>query len=156
MVLRLVLGAVYMAMAGGQLVSFGRMSGILAAYGLVEGVAATTLAVALIAGELVCGIWFLARPRSTARTPVWAYTAVSVTWTAMAVQAYARDLAVVNCGCFGGHLSQPLSWIVLVQEALTLLYAAALLRAARRARTGSPQARTRTGVVHDDDHVEMR
>ncbi|MCZ4102845.1 MauE/DoxX family redox-associated membrane protein [Streptomyces sp. H39-C1] len=156
MVLRLVLGTVYTAMALGQLVSFGRMPSILAAYGLVDGVAATALAVTLIAGELVCGIWFLAHPRSTARTPVWIYAAVSVMWAALAVQAYARGLTVANCGCFGVRLSQPLSWIVLVQEALTLLYATVLLRAARRARADTPQARTRTGVAHDDDHVEMR
>ncbi|WP_331283887.1 MauE/DoxX family redox-associated membrane protein [Streptomyces sp. H39-S7] len=111
---------VYTAMALGQLVSFGRMPGILTAYGPANGAGATTLAVVLIAGELVRGVWFLARPRSTARTPVCIYTAASVTWTAMAVQAYARGLAVVNCGCFGGHLSQPLPWIVLVQDALTI------------------------------------
>lgn len=35
MVLRLVLGTVYAAMAVGQVVSFGRMPGILSAYGLV-------------------------------------------------------------------------------------------------------------------------
>ncbi|MDJ0345386.1 MauE/DoxX family redox-associated membrane protein [Streptomyces sp. H10-C2] len=162
MVLRSVLGAVYTAMSLGQLVSFGRMPSILATYRLVDGAAATVLAVVLIAGELVCGIWFLARPRSTARAPVWVYTAVSVMWAALAVQAYARGLAVANCGCFGVHLSQPLSWIVLVQDALTLLYAAVLLHAAGRARTDPDQARTRTrtrtrtGVAHDDDHVEMR
>ncbi|WP_434587215.1 MauE/DoxX family redox-associated membrane protein [Streptomyces sp. A5-4] len=150
------LGALYTAMALGQLVSFGQMPAILAAYGLVDGAAATALAVILIAGELGCGIWFLARPRSKAFAPVWVCTAVSVMWTALAAQAYARGLAVANRGCFGVYLSQPLSWIVLVQDALTLLYAAALLRAARRARTDPDQARTRTGVAHDDDHVKMR
>ncbi|MGP4050432.1 MauE/DoxX family redox-associated membrane protein [Streptomyces sp. 2A115] len=130
MVLRIVLGAVYTAMAAGQLASFGRMSGILAAYGLVTGAAATALAVALIAGELVCGIWFMARPRSNALVPVWVFTAVSMVWSLLAVQAYARGLTVANCGCFGSYLSQRLSWFVLVQDALMLFYAGLLLRGA--------------------------
>ncbi|MBT2450387.1 hypothetical protein J7F03_25585 [Streptomyces sp. ISL-43] len=133
MVLRIVLGAVYTAMAIGQLASFRHMPAILSAYGLVTGGAATALAVGLIVGELVCGIWFLARPRSKALAPVWVYTAVSVVWTVLAAQAYARGLTVANCGCFGIYLTQRLSWFVLLQGALTLLYAGVLLRAARTA-----------------------
>ncbi|WP_274560805.1 MauE/DoxX family redox-associated membrane protein [Streptomyces spiramyceticus] len=144
MVLRIVLGAVYTAMAVGQLASFGHMPGILAEYGLLTGGAATALAVALavalIAGELVCGVWFLARPRSKALAPVWVFTAVSVVWSFLAVQAYARELTVTNCGCFGIYLPQRLSWVVLVQDGLALLYAGLLLRraAAARPRSSSP------------------
>ncbi|MGH3432325.1 MAG: MauE/DoxX family redox-associated membrane protein [Thermocrispum sp.] len=138
MVLRIVLGTVYTAMAIGQLASFGHMPGILATYGLVDGVGATALAVALIAGELLAGVWFLARPRSKALAPVWVYTGVSVVWTVLAVQAYARGLAVDNCGCFGIYLTQRLSWFVLLQDALTLLYAGILIHSARRAPAPSP------------------
>ncbi|WP_432250780.1 MauE/DoxX family redox-associated membrane protein [Streptomyces sanyensis] len=120
-------------MAVGQLASFEHMPRILAAYGLVTGPASTVLAAALIAGELVCGTWFLSRPRSKALAPVWVYTGVSVVWTVLAVQAYARGLAVDNCGCFGVYLTQHLSWVVLVQDAAALLYAALLFRSARRA-----------------------
>ncbi|AYV26361.1 MauE/DoxX family redox-associated membrane protein [Streptomyces avidinii] len=70
MVLRLVLGTLYAAMAAGQIASFHAMPGMLGAYGLVDGPAATVFAVVLIAGELVCAAWFLARPRSTAIAPV--------------------------------------------------------------------------------------
>ncbi|MEN8654832.1 MauE/DoxX family redox-associated membrane protein [Streptomyces sp. 21So2-11] len=136
MVLRLVLGTVYSAMALGQLASFGQMPGILAAYGPVNHVVASALAVVLIIGELVCGVWFLARPRSKAITPVWVYTAVSLVWSTLAVQAFARGLTVENCGCFGVYLSQRLGWFVLVQDGLTLLYAALLLRTAR---SGAPR-----------------
>ncbi|GAB2882919.1 hypothetical protein GCM10027074_59230 [Streptomyces deserti] len=132
MVLRLVLGTIYTAMGIGQLTSLDRMPGILAAYGLVDGAAAGVLAAGLIVGELVCGLWFLTRPRSTAIAPVWAYTAVSVVWSALAVQAYVRGLTVANCGCFGVYLTQRLGWFVLLQDALTLLYAGLLLRGARR------------------------
>ncbi|MGP3951405.1 MauE/DoxX family redox-associated membrane protein [Streptomyces sp. 7N604] len=132
MVLRTALGAVFTAMAVGQLASFEEMPSILAAYGLVAGGAATALAVVLIIGELICGTWFLTRPRSGAIAPVWVYTAVSLIWSTLAVQAYARGLAVENCGCFGVYLPQSLSWIVLAQDALVLLYAAVLLHGARR------------------------
>lgn len=140
MVLRIVLGALCTAMAVGQLASFRHMPAILSAYGLVTGGAATALAVALIAGELVCGIWFLARPRSKVLAPVWVFTAVSVVWTVLAVQAYARGLTVPNCGCFGIYLTQRLSWLVLLQDALTLLYAGLLLRAARTTAAREPAA----------------
>ncbi|MFF4500438.1 MauE/DoxX family redox-associated membrane protein [Streptomyces sp. NPDC001401] len=133
MVLRLALGTVYTVMAIGQLASAASMPRILSAYGLVDGAAAAVLAGGLIVGELLCGAWFLTRPRSTAVTPVWAYTAVSLVWSALAVQAYVRGLTVTNCGCFGVYLTQRLTWFVLVQDALTLLYAALLVRGARRA-----------------------
>ncbi|MEV0170357.1 MauE/DoxX family redox-associated membrane protein [Streptomyces sp. NPDC050803] len=132
MVLRLVLGTLATAMAVGQLASLTRMPAILGAYGLVHGTAAALLAVLLIVGELTCGLWFLGRPRSMAVAPVWTYTAVSLTWSALGVQAFARGVRVDNCGCFGLYLTQRLSWFVLVQDALTLLYAAVLLRGARR------------------------
>lgn len=147
MVLRTVLGTVYTAMAVGQLASFGHMPRILSTYGLVTGGAATALAVALIAGELVCGVWFLARPRSKAVAPVWVFTAVSVVWTVLAVQAYARGLAVANCGCFGIYLTQQLSWFVLLQDALTLFYAWLLLRTCGR--VPAPQRAGRVAVSGD-------
>ncbi|MBW1595961.1 MauE/DoxX family redox-associated membrane protein [Streptomyces sp. JJ38] len=132
MVLRLVLGFVFTAMAVGQLASVAAMPDILGAYGLVHGAAAAVLAVALIVVELVCGVWFLSRPRSRALAPVWMYTAVAVVWAMLAGQAFARGLTVDNCGCFGNYLTQSLSWFVLVQDALLLVYAAVLLRTAYR------------------------
>ncbi|MDF2263835.1 hypothetical protein P2Q00_00030 [Streptomyces coacervatus] len=153
MVLRIVLGAVYTAMALGQLASLGRMPGILAAYGLVTGAAAISLAVALIAGELVCGVGLLARPRSKALPPVWVFTAVSVVWSLLAVQAFARELTVANCGCFGSYLFQRLSWFVLVQDALTLVYAGLLLRGVRRRPSppAEPASRESRAVMEEAD-----
>ncbi|OEV29301.1 hypothetical protein AN219_17250 [Streptomyces nanshensis] len=134
MTLRIVLGALYTAMAAGQLASFGQMPAIMTAYGLVAGGAAAALAVVLISGELVGGLWLLARPRSRAIAPVWVFAAVAVAWAVLTVQAYARGLTVANCGCFGSYLTQSLSWVVLVQDGLLLLYAAVLLRSARHPR----------------------
>ncbi|MFW6692838.1 MauE/DoxX family redox-associated membrane protein [Streptomyces sp. MAR4 CNX-425] len=150
MVLRLVLGVIYTAMALGQLAAFGEMPEILGAYDVVHGAAARALAVLLIAGELGCGVWFLARPRSAALAPVAAYTAVSLVWSALAVQGYARGLTVDNCGCFGAHLAQRLGPAVLAQDALTLLYAALLLRGVRVARREhSDRTRSDRSIDHD-------
>ncbi|MGP3949572.1 hypothetical protein [Streptomyces sp. 7N604] len=131
MVLRIVLGAVYTAMAVGQLASFGHMPGILAGYGLVNGVAATALAVALIAGELVCGVWFLARPRSKALPPVWVFTrrlgrVVAPGRTGVRTRAHGGQLRLLR-----DLPDQRLSWFVLVQDALTLFYAGLLLHGGR-------------------------
>lgn len=128
MILRLVLGALLTMMALSQLASFGAMPGILTAYGVTGGAASAVLAVMLIAGEAAVGVCFLARPRSKAVVPVWMYTAVSLVWALLAVQAYARGLTVTNCGCFGTHLAQPLRWFVLVEDGLLLVYAVLMLR----------------------------
>lgn len=153
--LRLILGMIYIGMAAGQLLSMDRMPRILGAYGLVHGAAAGVLAIGLIAGEAVCGTWFLSRPRSTAIAPVWVYTAVSLVWSALAAQAYARGLPVHLCGCFGVYLGQPLRWYVLVEDALTLLYAAVLLRGARRTPAAAPPIPGRD-PADDNDKAEAR
>lgn len=148
MVLRIILGAVYTAMAAGQLASWSAMPEILAAYRVVDGPAAWLLTGALVLGELVAGMWFLARPRSQALAPVLVYTAVSLVWAGLGLQAYLRGLPVDNCGCFGLYLSQPLSWFVLVQDALLLVYAALLIRSGLRARKQHAPATSRREGRH--------
>lgn len=151
MILRLVLGALFTAMALGQLASSDAMPGILAAYGLPHGAVSTGVAVALIAGEALAGGWFLARPRSKTAVPVWVFTGVSVVWAALAAQAFARGLAIGNCGCFGSHLSQPLRWWVLVEDALLLVYAVVLLRGTRiRSTSTRPAPSTTTAAARKE------
>ncbi len=133
--LRAILGVVYTAMAAGQVASWSRMPAILDAYQVTHGRGSVVLAAALVVGELVGGLWLLARPRSHALAPVWVYTAVSAMWAVLGLQAQLRGLTVTNCGCFGVYLSQRLSWFVLAQDALLLIYAALMVRAARRVRT---------------------
>jgi hypothetical protein len=133
MVLRLILGGLYTAMALGQLLSWSAMPGILGAYQIVPEPGLPVLAAGLIAGELTCGLWFLARPGSHALAPVWAYTAVSLVWSGLGVQAFTRGLTVELCGCFGVYLGQRLSWFVLAQDALLLVYAVVLIRSGRQA-----------------------
>jgi hypothetical protein len=141
-VLRVVLGVVFTGMAAGQLASWSAMPSILGAYRVLPAPMLPVLAAGLIAAELACGVWFLARPRSRAVTPVWSYTAVSAVWAGLGLQAYARGLPVENCGCFGVYLTQRLSLFVLAQDALLLIYAAVLLRGAlRRPRSVLQEAR---------------
>lgn len=137
MILRLILGAVYTVMAIGQTLSWPDMPDILAAY-QVPGVANHGFVAVLITAELACGLWLLLRPRARTRTPVWLYTAVTLLWAGLGLQGVLRDLDVANCGCFGIYLSQRLSWFVLAQDALLLVYAGLMLRATRRARSAAP------------------
>lgn len=138
--LRVVLGAILTAMGVGQLVSWPAMPDILAAYRLAPAAVLAWLAAVLILAELAGGLWLLARPRSCALIPVWIFTGVAVTWASLAVQAFARDLPVDNCGCFGRFLTQQLGWFVLAQDALLLIYAGVLLRATRKSRARSTAA----------------
>lgn len=114
------------------------MPTILGAYQAVPAAGLPWLAGKLIAGEAVCGVWLLTRPRSRTLTPVWIYTTVTAAWAALGLQAQLRGLPVGNCGCFGVYLAQRLSWFTLAQDALPLGYAVLMIRAARRARIGRP------------------
>jgi hypothetical protein len=134
MMLRIILGAVYVAMAAGQLASWPAMPRILGAYGAAPAGVLPWLAAMLIAAELLAGVWLPGWPRSRALTPVWVYTGVALMWTTLGVQAYARGLAVGNCGCFGRYLSQRLTWFTIAQDGLLLVYAAIMIRGGLRAR----------------------
>lgn len=144
MVLRIVLGAVYVAMGAGQLASWPSMRRILSAYQAVPAGVLPWLAAVLIVAELLAGVWLLARPRSRALTPVWVYTGVAMLWAALGVRAYARRLAVDNCGCFGVYLTQRLTWFTLAQDGLLLVYATIMIRGGLRARHTRSAAATGT------------
>jgi hypothetical protein len=144
MLLRTILGALYVAMAAGQLASWAAMPRILGAYDAAPAGVLPWLAAVLIVAELLAGVWLLARPRSRALAPVWVYTTVAAAWMALGVQAYARGLAVDNCGCFGRYLSQRLTWFTLAQDGLLLVYAAVMIRGGLRARRTRAAAGTGT------------
>ena len=154
--IRLVLGAVFTAMAAGQAVSWPHMPEILAAY-QVPGVANHGFAAALIAAQLVCGLWLLARPRSTSLAPVGLYLPVALLWTGLGLQGLLRGLEVANCGCFGLYLTQRLSWFVLAQDGLLLLYGYLIVRSARRARgvAAEPSPERTGGLVGGAGGAEM-
>jgi hypothetical protein len=137
-IVRLVLGTLFVAMAAGQALSWPHMPEILAAY-QVPGVANHGFVAVLIAAHLVAGLWLLVRPRSTSLTPVWLYLTVALLWTCLGLQGVLRGLEVANCGCFGIYLTQQLSWFVLAQDGLLLLYGYLMIRSAHRTRRGAAE-----------------
>lgn len=146
--LRIILGGLYLAMAGGQLLSWSEMPQILSTYDAFPVAVLPVLTATLIAAELVAGLGLLARPRSQSLIPVWVYTAVTLVWAVLALQAQLRGLRVDSCGCFGVYLSQRLSWFVIAQDALLLVYAGLMLRSARRApRLASSAQEGRSGAI---------
>jgi hypothetical protein len=145
MVLRIVLGAVYLGMAAGQLASWRQMPAILGGYDAVPHAGLRPLAVALLVGEVVCGVWFLTRPRSRSLSPVWVYTAVSLVWAVLGLQAYLQGVEVANCGCFGVYLTQRLSWFVLAQDTLVLAYAGLMIRSGMRVREAEAREEVEVG-----------
>ena len=62
-------------------------------------------------------------PRRAVRTAGVLGVVVAIVWSLLAVQAFARGLAVENCGCFGAYLAQELRWWVLLEDAYQLLLA---------------------------------
>ncbi len=136
------LGGLFTAMAVFQLADLPGFVGVLETFQLGGVGLAWTLAVALLAGELLSGGWLLVAPGRRPLVAALVFAATSVMWSALAAQAFARGLVLDNCGCFGVYLAQPLRWWVLVQDAALLGYSALLLRAAIRAGSAiSPSAR---------------
>lgn len=80
---------------------------------------AMALAFGLVAGELAAAFALWSSDDAPRRAGAWLALAVSLTWTAMAVQAFSRGLVLDNCGCFGVHLAQPLRWWVLVEGVIS-------------------------------------
>jgi methylamine utilization protein MauE len=128
-ILARVLGGLFTAMAAFQLVDLPGFVGVLETFQLGGPEMAWTLAVLLLAGELVSGLWLLVVPRHRPFLPAVIFALTSVLWSALAAQAFGRGLALDNCGCFGVYLAQPLRWWVLLQDAALLGYSALLLRA---------------------------
>ncbi len=128
-VLPRLLGLLFLTMAGGQIRDQAGFRAILADYDFGN---PDLLAVLLLCGELLAGAWLVVSPRRNPIVPAVVFAGTSVLWSVLAAQAFARGLAIPNCGCFGVYLGQPLRWWVLLQDALLLLYSGLLLARGRR------------------------
>lgn len=114
---RRVLAVLLLAMAAGQLSDVAGFVDILEAYRFGGRGAAWAFAAVVMAAELAAGVHLL-RPSAEHRSLGASLgVAVAVAWTILAGQAFARGLALDNCGCFGVHLGQPLRWWVLLEDA---------------------------------------
>ncbi|HVE95842.1 MAG TPA: MauE/DoxX family redox-associated membrane protein [Pseudonocardiaceae bacterium] len=132
-ILARLLGGLFTAMAAFQLADLPGFVGVLEAFQLGGSGTAWILAVMLLAGELVSGLWLLSCPPPSPSSRRSSSPLTSVLWSALAAQAFARGLTLANCGCFGVYLAQPLRWWVLLQDTALLGYSAVLLRTATAA-----------------------
>lgn len=114
--IRVYLCGLLLAMAVGQLANFGGFVSIVEDYRAAPADAARALAAGLTGGEIVAaGLLLSARWRlQGARVAA----CVAGAWTLLATQATLRGLSIDNCGCFGVHLGQRLSNLILLQDGL--------------------------------------
>lgn len=131
-------------MAVGQISDVAGFVEVLETYRAGSGLVAAVGAGVLIAGELLAGVGLL-RPGSHSRIRTsWLAIGVTGAWSLLGAQAFARGLALENCGCFGVHLAQPLRWWILVEDiefvALAWWVHRAVLRSTSTFDAGAPIA----------------
>lgn len=110
---RIVLGVLLAAMAAGQLSDPGGFVDILRDYRMIPPALVPAFAGALMALEAAAAVLLFRGRRAGGSLAL----TVAVVWSVLAVTAFARGLALTNCGCFGVHLGQSLRWWVLVEDA---------------------------------------
>lgn len=120
---RIYLGGIMAAMGLLQLAGWSAFVDAVESYQAGSRTASVVLGALLIGGELLAGIGLLADRRSGATAAL----AVMVVWSALGVQAFARGLALENCGCFGSLWRQELRWWVLLEDVYLLGLSAWLL-----------------------------
>jgi hypothetical protein len=121
----LLYGLLLTGMAVGQLVSLDAFEDALASYELPGG-PHTTAVIGLPALEVLAALGLLGArmlPRRAGHAAAVLGLVVAVAWTLLTVQAFARGLAVENCGCFGAYLVQELRWWVLLEDGYMVLLA---------------------------------
>ena len=121
----LLYGLLLAGMAAGQLASLDVFENALASYELLGGLLPAAV-IGVPALEVLAALGLLGSrllPGRAARTAGVLGVVVAIVWSLLAVQAFARGLAVENCGCFGAYLAQELRWWVLLEDAYQLLLA---------------------------------
>jgi hypothetical protein len=113
---RLALAALFVAMAAGQLSNLPGFIDIVASYGVGGTSVAGIAAAALITGELTAAVGLVSRDHTRRSQAASVAVAVALAWSVLAVQAFARGIALDNCGCFGVHAGQSLRWWVLIED----------------------------------------
>jgi hypothetical protein len=113
---RLALAALLFAMAAGQLSDLPGFVDIVASYGLGSTAVAGLAAAPLIAGEFAAAAGLVARDQTRRHRAASVAVAVALAWVVLGLQAFARGLALDNCGCVGVRAGQPLRWRVLIED----------------------------------------
>ena len=138
------LGVLLVAMAVGQGSDPSGFGDILATYEVSDWL--RWLAVPIIVVEATSGLGLLVsqgsnRPRER-RLSAHVAVAIAVGWTILGAQAFARGLALDNCGCFGVHLAQELRWWVLLEDLAFIALAVLVARSTRQREVIPPKAVT--------------
>ena len=134
---RTVLAGLLAAMALGQASDLDGFEAALAGYRAVPEAVLAHATRLVVAMEAIAAVALVRRWRGG---EVLALT-VAVLWTGAGVEAFARNLSLRNCGCFGTQLQQPLRWWVLIEDAEFIGLAAwVLLQARRRVEVPVPAA----------------
>lgn len=115
-VARMALAALLFAMAAGQLSNLSGFVDIVASYGLGGTAVAGFAAALLVGGELTAAVGLVSRDHTRRCRAASVAVAVALAWSVLAAQAFARGIALDNCGCFGVHAGQPLRWWVLIED----------------------------------------
>lgn len=113
---RIYLGGIMGAMGLLQLAGWSVFVNAVESYQAGGRTLALVLGALLIGGELLAAFGLLTDRRFGATAAL----AVMVLWSALGVQAFARGLALENCGCFGAFWRQELRWWVLLEDAYLL------------------------------------
>lgn len=113
---RMALAALFFAMAAGQLSDLSGFVDIVASHGIGGTTVGWLAATALIAGELTAAVGLVSRDQTRRYRAASVAVAVALAWGVLAAQAFARGIALENCGCFGVHAGQPLRWWVLIED----------------------------------------
>lgn len=121
---RRILALLLLVMAGGQLSNLPGFVDAVEGYRIGGRDAAWAFAITILVTEAVSGIGLLLAPPPARRLGSSLAVVAAVAWTVMGVQAFARGLALENCGCFGVHFAQPLRWWVLLEDAEFIALAA--------------------------------
>jgi hypothetical protein len=122
------LAVLLLAMAAGQLSDVAGFARLLGGYRLLPHWLLSPAAWGLAGTEAMAGVAMLRHRRGGSRLAL----AVAVVWPAFALQAFARGVALDNCGCFGVYFGQPLRWWVLLEDAEFVALAGWVRRAERR------------------------
>jgi hypothetical protein len=139
------LAVLLLAMAAGQLSDVAGFARLLDGYRLLPHWLLSPAAWALAGTEAIAGLALLRHRRGGSGLAL----AVAIVWSAFALQAFARGVALDNCGCFGVHVGQSLRWWVLLEDAEFVALSAWVCRAERR----TPPL---TGAGHDSSRRLFR
>lgn len=140
-VARVALAALLFVMAASQLSDPSGFIDIVTSYRIGGAAIAAIVGIALMAGEVTAAAGLVSRDQTRRYRAASVAVAVALGWGVLGAQAFARGIALDNCGCFGVHAGQPLRWFVLIEDVEFLALARWIRSRTSRAGASDPSAR---------------